>query len=180
MDIVTILLLMLLGIGLAYCIGRLNRPAIETHDLAKKLVRERLRNSEALGCVDVLDACKIAHADRKKAARVLVALSEAVGMPRWNVPSNIPLADLLRIDRSELGEPKQLHIATTEDIDPFAYDIIETLLPITDQELWRGRWRLDATLPNDEEELITYIMRMTTCELLAFLVPLVRDESDDL
>ena len=140
---------------------------------AKTEARRRLARA-SLDCSieDVLQGIGICPSDMEKARRLIEIIPMSFDMEGLVLPADLMLVDAMRVS---LPIP-------SKDVDekwvvrePFTWDLLENLYPITSKKLWEKNALLDAEFPTDESALADFVMEMTVGEFVVYFLKLMED-----
>jgi hypothetical protein len=136
---------------------------------AKKKLKQN-----ALSCpsnsIDVfLGTCKISKKDEQAARLLLLSLSEILDVDPARIAKNLPLIDLFTVEdvNEKTGEIQRF--------SPFAYDLVEIVVSLSDKRLWEQKWIEHPKSPDTEDELADFILNMTIVEFLQSFAPVTRN-----
>lgn len=86
------------------------------------------------------------------------------------------LASTLNIEPERLADDYQLDVLFVDGVqEPFAYDIFEGLLKVTDKDKWQERFQNYSMSVKGENEIINQIMKMRMSVFLKTFSPIVKN-----
>lgn len=165
--IATILILTVIGIIALTLSLYLNRKVIRKHEIARTALQHNASLLIDGDTEQFVNDLGVNHKEIPAAYKLLDFLANLLQVKPAKLAGNYQMSELFEYTNSSLAE----------SIEPFAYDLYQGIVNLTNQSLWNTYMKINDLTSENEEDVIDFFMDMTVKEFINFFAPMMSQPS---